>query len=69
MVHLLIIKLNFKEIDGVYVPVTGIPVGSRTVVMGLKCALYSTVLIGMLVLQYFISLFGHSIRHTLENKV
>ncbi len=29
MVNLLIIKLNPKEIDGV--PVTGIPVGSRTV--------------------------------------
>ncbi len=28
MVHLLKIKLNAKEIDGV--PVTGIPVGSRT---------------------------------------
>ena len=29
MVHLLIVKLNSKEIDGV--PVTGTPVGSRTV--------------------------------------
>ncbi len=29
MVHLLIIKVNSKEIDGV--PVTGTPVGSRTV--------------------------------------
>ncbi len=28
MVHLLIIKVNSKEIDGV--PVTGTPVGSRT---------------------------------------
>ncbi len=30
MVHLLIIKVNSKEIDGV--PVTGTPVGSRTVI-------------------------------------
>ena len=30
MVHLLIIKVNFKEIDGV--PVTGTPVDSRTVI-------------------------------------
>ena len=29
MVHLLVIKVNSKEIDGV--PVTGTPVGSRTV--------------------------------------
>ncbi len=32
MVHLLIIKLDSKEID--WVPVTGAPVGSRTVVGG-----------------------------------
>ncbi len=34
MVHLFIIKLNSKEIDGV--PVTGTTVGSRTVI-DVKC--------------------------------
>ncbi len=46
MVHLLIIKLNSKEIDGV--PVTGTPVISRTVDLSInniyKFVLFDTVL-------------------------